>query len=1022
MVNFTPLKFFDKMKRRLTSLSLLAFLGLGTLAFAQVTGVVNDADGFPESDVEVTVKGTDKVAYTDMDGAFDIDAQIGDVLVINGKEFNVTSNTLGTLNYVDPKKQETVELGTVNILGSIKLDPTQKIGSFETIKRDDLEQTPVASVDEVLNGRVAGLNFSTGGGQPGSANVIAIRGAGSFVGTTNPLYVIDGVVVGKGDDNSGVMTSFNPLSSIDPNQIESITVLKDASSTALYGARGANGVIVVKTKRGKFNQKTKFNVATEMSIQDIAFDKAKFLNSEDFVKWGGLSFYNTGEFSSQLEAQNYFSDDVIGWDGKTNEDWTKAIQRDMSTVRTYSFSATGGSDNTSFRTGFSYYDNDPLIINSKFDRLSASLAVDHKASDRFKLGTNLNYSRVQNKTYADAGAYSNPWATRWTIIPTLPVYNADGSYNLNLLGNKDFNPVGLQKENKVGGTVNTFLASVYGDYQIIKDLSFNSQFGTQYQNLDETLYWNPYFGDGQRTNGYMYESQSQYTDWNWVNTLTYNKKFGDRHELIANAGWEYQEHIGKIRAQDKQNFILNGMYMDNASQALSISGNRIKWTQISYFGRLNYIFDGKYTVNGQVRRDANSTLGINDQAGLFWSVGGSWAMNKDLNIRFVDNLTLRANYGEIGNVPYADGWGNQYNSYSTLANTRNYGDAGVLIVDTAGNPDLKWEISKQANIGLDYSLFNGFLSGTIDAYNKRTEDAIFPVQIPSETPSSADYIMKNVGEIVNKGIEATVTVRPFRGDFNWNISANFAYNKSEVGDLIDNDAIYLEGGNKAVQSGRLFGEYYMVGWAGVDQSNGNPLFYTDETETETTSNYNEASKYFQDKSPFPKYMAGLRNDLSYKNITLSVFLSGQFEYSVIDRFSNYIYNDGAYYDINVYQEALTDSWTPQNTTASNPMQVYGNGTGSNKMSTRFLRDGDHIRLKEVKLAYSLGDKLEKSGISNLTVYVRATNLATWAFDKKLTFDPETNSNSYSYGWQGKGTYDYTSPIMRSFSVGVSVDF
>ncbi|HEY4540653.1 MAG TPA: TonB-dependent receptor plug domain-containing protein, partial [Faecalibacter sp.] len=202
------------MKRRLTSLSLLAFLGLGSLAFAQVTGVVNDADGFPESDVEVTVKGTDKVAYTDMDGAFDIDAQIGDVLVINGKEFNVTSNTLGTLNYVDPKKQETVELGTVNILGSIKLDPTQKIGSFETIKRDDLEQTPVASVDEVLNGRVAGLNFSTGGGQPGSANVIAIRGAGSFVGTTNPLYVIDGVVVGKGDDNSGVMTSFNPLSSI----------------------------------------------------------------------------------------------------------------------------------------------------------------------------------------------------------------------------------------------------------------------------------------------------------------------------------------------------------------------------------------------------------------------------------------------------------------------------------------------------------------------------------------------------------------------------------------------------------------------------------------------------------------------------------------------------------------------------------------------------------------------------------------------------------------------------------------
>lgn len=1012
------------MKRRLTSLSLLAFLGLGTLAFAQITGVVNDADGFPESDVAVTIKGTDKVVYTNLDGAFDIDAKIGDILVVNGKEFTVSSNNLGTISYIDKiKNNENIDLQTVNILGSIKIDPTQKIGSFETINRGDLETTPVASVDEVLNGRVAGLNFSTGGGQPGSANIIAIRGAGSFVGTTNPLYVIDGVVVGKGDDNSGVMTSFNPLSSIDPNQIESVTVLKDASSTALYGARGANGVIVVKTKRGKYNQKTKFNISSEMSVQDIAFDKAEFMNAEEYSKWGGLIFYNAGGFASQQAAQNYFNKDVIGWDGVTNEDWEKAIQRDMSTVKTYSFSASGGSDNTSFRTGFSYYDNDPLIIDSKFDRISASAAIDHKASDRFKMGANFNYSRVKNKTYADAGAYSNPWATRWAIIPTLPVYNTDGSYNLNLLGNKDFNPVGLQKENNVGGTVNTFLASVFGDYQITKDLSFNSQYGIQYQNLDENLYWNPNFGDGKNYNGYLLESQNQYTDWNWVNTLTYAKKFADRHDIILNAGWEYQEHVGVQRSQEKQNFILGSPVMDNASQVLSINGNRIKWTQISYFGRLNYVFDGKYTLNGQVRRDANSTLGINDRAGLFWSVGASWNAHKDLQIDFVNNLILRANYGEIGNVPYADSWANTYNSFSTLANIRNYGEEGSLTLNVAGNPDLVWETSKQFNIGLDYGLFNNVVSGSVDVYNKKTIDAIFPVEIPGETPSSPSTIMKNVGEIVNKGIETTLTVRPFsKGDFNWTISGNFAYNKSEVGDLIDNSAIYLEGGAKAIQSGRMFGEYYMVGWAGVDPTNGDPLFYTDGTKTATTNNYAEASKYFQGKSPFPKYMAGLRNDLNYKNWTLSVFLSGQFDYSVVDNFSKFVYNDGSYFDINTYKENLYDSWSETNKNASIPKQVEGNGSGSNKMSTRFLRKGDHIRLKEVKLAYSLGDKLESAGISNLTLYVRGTNLLTWAFDKDLTFDPETNSNGFSYGWQGKGAYDYTSPIMKSISVGVSIDF
>jgi len=1010
------------MKRRITSLSFLAFLGLGTLAYAQVTGVVNDADGFPESDVEITVKGTDKVVYTDLDGNFDIDAKIGDILVVNGKEFTVKSTNLGTISYNAPKKDEKIDLEMVSILGSIKIDPTQKIGSFETVKREDFEQTPVASVDEVLNGRVAGLNFSTGGGQPGSANIIAIRGVGSFVGTTNPLYVIDGVVVGKGDDNSGVMTSFNPLSSIDPNQIESVTVLKDASSTALYGARGANGVIVVKTKRGKFNQKTKFNFSTEMSIQDIAFDKAKFMNANEYSQWGGLIYYNAGGYASQLAAQTQFNKD-IQWDGVTDENWTDAIQRDVSTVRTYSFSATGGSDNTSFRTGFSYFDNDPLIIDSKFDRLSASAAIDHKASDRFKMGANFNYSRVQNKTYADAGAYSNPWQTRWAIIPTIPVYNADGSYNLNLLGNKDFNPVGLQKENKVGGTVNTFLASVFGDYEITKDLSFNSQYGIQYQNLDEMLYWNPNFGDGKNYNGYIFESQNQYTDWNWVNTLTYAKKFADRHDIILNAGWEYQEHIGIQRSQEKQNFILGNPVMNNASQVLSINGTRMKWTQISYFSRLNYVLDGKYTVNGQVRRDSNSTLGINEQTGIFWSVGASWNAHKDLNIDFVNNLILRANYGQIGNVPYADGWSNVYNSFTALGNDRNYGDEGTLLPSIAGNPDLVWESSNQLNIGLDYGLFNNLISGSVDVYNKKTSDAIFPVQIPGETPSSPSYMMKNVGEIVNKGIEAIVTVRPFtKGDFKLSISGNFAYNKSEVGDLIDNSSVYFEGGSKAIQSGRMFGEYYMVGWAGVDPTNGDPLFYKDGSKTETTNNYQEASKYFQGKSPFPKYMAGLRADMAYKNWTLSAFFSGQFDYAVYDNYAKFVYNDGSYYDVNTYKENLYDSWTPSNPNASIPKQVDGNGSGSNKMSTRFLRNGDHIRLKEVKLAYSLGDKLQNVGIDNLSLYVRGTNLITWAFDKDLTFDPETNSNGFQYGWQGKGAYDYTSPIMKSISVGVSIDF
>jgi TonB-dependent SusC/RagA subfamily outer membrane receptor len=477
------------MRRKLTSLSFLAFLGLGGLAMAQVTGVVNDANNFPEMDAEVVVKGTDKVAYTDENGKFDIDAKIGDVLIINGKEFTVTSNNLGVVkSQLNPK--DDITLGEVTILGGIKLDASQKIGSYETVKREAFENTPVASVDEVLNGRVAGLNFSTGGGQPGSANIIAIRGAGSFVGTTNPLYVIDGVIVGKGSDNAGLMTSFNPLSSIDPNQIENVTVLKDASATALYGARGANGVIVVTTKRGKFNQATRFNISSEFSIQDEAYNENKFMNSEEFVQWGGLLRYNSGLATTREEGYAYFKN-YLGWDGVTDTNWRDAVQRKTSTVKTYNFSAQGGGENTSFRAGFSYYDNDPLTLYSSFDRLSASLSVDHKASEKFKLGANVNFSTVKNKTYMDGGSFSNPWLTQWTVRPTTSVYNADGSYNVNLGGAGGHNPAAVQKYSHIQGNIATFLASVNGTYNFTKDLSFDSNFGTQYQTLNEEQWYNP---------------------------------------------------------------------------------------------------------------------------------------------------------------------------------------------------------------------------------------------------------------------------------------------------------------------------------------------------------------------------------------------------------------------------------------------------------------------------------------------------------------------------------------------------
>ncbi|STD52966.1 SusC/RagA family TonB-linked outer membrane protein [Empedobacter falsenii] len=1008
------------MRRRLTSLGLLAFLGLGTMAFAQVTGVVNDANNFPESDVEVTVKGTDKVAYTDENGNFNIDAKVGDTIIINGKEFKVTSTNLGALKYDTESKD--ISLGEVTILGGIKLDPAQKIGSYETVKKEAFENTPVASVDEVLNGRVAGLNFSTGGGQPGSANIIAIRGAGSFVGTTNPLYVIDGVVVGKGADNAGLMTSFNPLSSIDPNQIENVTVLKDASATALYGARGANGVIVVTTKRGKFNQATKFNISTDFAVQDEAYNENKYMNAQEFIQWGGLLRYNSGLATSREAGEEYFKT-YTGWDGVTDTDWRDAVQRNTSTVKTYNFSAQGGGENTSFRAGFSYYENNPLTLYSGFDRLSTSLAFDHKASEKFKLGANVNFTTVKNNTYMDGGAFSNPWLTQWTVRPITPIYNADGSYNVNLGGAGGHNPVAVQEYSHIQGNINTFLASVYGTYNFTKDLTFDTNFGAQYQTLAEEQWNNPWYGDGVSVNGRLYETDSKYFDWNWVNTLGYRKVINEVHDFQANVGMEYQEHKMKYAFAHGTDFLIAKPQMSNAGTIMTATSYDRKWIQYSYFARLNYIFNNRLTVSGQVRNDNNSTLGENNKGGWFWSAGASYNFAKDINSSAIDVLTIRGNYGELGNIPYADSWGSVYNGVSFMGVSSIYnGDKG-FIVSNVGNPDLKWETTKQLNIGLEYGFGNGLISGSVDVYRKLTTDAIFPSEISYDTPSPVNSSFTNIGEIENKGIEAILTVRPFnKGDFRWSLTANASYNKSEVGKMLDPDARYLAGGMKAIQEGREFGEYYTYGWAGVDKATGAGLYWTDETKTATTSDRTKAQQFFQGTTPFPKWMAGLRSDMSWKNITLSAFFAGSFDYQVYDSWQSYALSDGASVTYNQLSSALYDSWTPENTDASNPIQLWGNGTNSRAASSRYLKDGDFIRLKELKLAYSFGDKLKNAGIDNLTIYLKGQNLITWVFDDTLTFDPESNSNAYSYGWQGKGVFDYTSPIMKSYSIGLSIDF
>lgn len=960
---------------------------------------------------------------------------------------------------------QTKEIEEVVLIGGIKLDPAQKVGAYNTVSKANFESTPFSSVDEVLNGRVAGLNFSSASGDPGSSNLITIRGVSSLIGTPNPLYVIDGVVIGKGADNASFMESWNPLSSIDPNAIENVSVLKDASATALYGSRGANGVIIVTTKKGKYNQKTKFDFSTETGVQSRAFDKLKLMTGDEYIKYGGILMWNsqkgnglptTVSFNNLQEATQYYLDNYIPdiAPAKTNgqyTNWTKAVNRTSSVVNTYNFGASGGGGNTSFRIGATYYQNLPLVKSSQFDRISVNTAIDHKASDKLKFGLNLNYSNIKRDTYFGGRSVANPVTSTILLSPLRPIYDPNGSgayYEESWPADanemtKGTNPVAILNETGTKSSINTIIGSVNMEYQFLKNFYFTSLYGIQVQFMKELnfgLKGHPVYIGMNDTQGFLGEARTTIFDYNWVNSLSYRNVFNGRHNVQAYVGTEFQDHTYdnlfafSITQNDPRPFF---QYADE----VRTDNTFYQWKQISYFGRLNYTLDSKYTLSGQIRRDGNSTLG-DKKWGNFYSIGASWNIfNESFLPKVFSSATLRGSYGVLGNIPYADQWGNQYNQFATLRydNTIGYGGTnGYGTIFNTGNPNLVWEESKHLDFGADFGFFNDRLKFTLDYYDKLTNKAIF-YEFPAHESGGPDNYFSNSADIRNRGFEIVIDATPIRNDnFQWNINANGSYGKSKVEKssvplkTFENNTSNDSNELVAVAPGHLLGEYYTILWAGVAQVDdvandikaGDALWYTDGSRTTVTNVKTDAERVWIGKNAFPTYNIGITNEFKYKNISLSFLLSGQFDFLVQNGVHSYTIHDGRFPLRNQVADAL-NSWTDapgaENYSNVNPKATVGNTSNSRLESSRFLNKGDHIRLKETRIAYSFGKIFKNAtGISNFTVYARATNLLTFVFDKDLNYDPESTSNSYS--WLGKGRYWYASPVIKTISMGIQIGF
>lgn len=1011
--------------RRNVLLGFLFLFAVFQLAEAQVRGTVNDQDGFPVADAQVDVRGTDTSAFTDENGSFEIDAQVGDVLVVTdmlgtSKDFTVSNPEMGLLTMGAEVLQEAVILGY-----GITESDEQKTGAYVTVKSEDIEKVGSLSFDQALQGQVAGVSIGAGSGQPGAHTPIFVRGITSLTGNTMPLVVVNGVPVTT-SDMSAIAATSNPLANIDPSTIESVTVLKDAVGTSLYGSRGANGVILVTLKKGT-RSKGKFTFNTEFGVGDTAFEKDDWLDAQGHTDYFATALANGFGWSYEDAYNTAVAE--FDWDGTSNYNWRDAVRHNAISSQKYVLNYSGGSEDIRLFTSLSYNDQDGISRDANYNRISGYLGADWTVNDKMRLNFDVSVSKARQTGPTDGSAFSNPVFAGNLMSPTQPIYNEDGSYNMNLYFlNPEFNPLALQDANTTQSDFYKAIVNLGGDYDITKELNFETKFGVDYNFYDELLYWNPDFGDGNNGhplgNGYGLASQRNFNTWNWSNALKYNKTIADVHNLTLTAGTEaikynYSYVTGEGRGYPSGQ---SNPTLDNAvNPSLAVSGGA-DYSFMSYFGRLAYDFDGKFSITGNIRRDGSSRFGKDNKWGTFWGAGAAVNIHNLINSNTINELKVRGSYGTVGNAEI----GNYASKNLYRPSNGAYIGAAAGAVSQVGIQSLKWETTDQLNVGFDFGLFQNRLNGSFDYYVKNVDDLLYTRPIAASGSGLTSYWI-NDGEMKSSGIEAALTVVPVRSeDFEWSVSVNYAYNDSEIQN-VNGGAVAVRNGVKAWANGHNPTEFYTRLWAGVDQENGLPLWYTDETRTTTTSDLSLAKQVFTGKQALPVHTAGVSTSINFKGFVLSSQFSYAGGHSVYDRWG-FVYNsDGAYASLNTREEWANGAWTPENAgSATLPQVIYGGNNSSSSNSTRYLYDADNIRWRSAELGYRFGKEIlgEKIGVDNIYVYVKGYNLIVWTFDDDLWFDPETASNDTDliYGIEKMGLYDMTQPNLRQFIFGVRLDF
>jgi TonB-dependent starch-binding outer membrane protein SusC len=1013
------------MKKILLIFSMLT-LAIG-VAWAQertVSGRVTSADdGSALPGVNVLIKGTAQGTITDSDGAYRITVPAGaGTLSFSFVGFVSQDVEIGNRAVIDVRMATDVtQLSEVVVTGYAAIEKRQISGAISSVKGSAIENLPLQSFDRALQGRAAGVLVQSNNGIPGGGVNIRIRGTGSISAGNTPLYIVDGVQLNSSSNSN--FTQANPLAFLNPNDIASMEVLKDAASAAIYGAQAANGVVIITTKKGKAGKPSlNFNfytgVTQSLKLLDVLNAQEWYgLRREAYINSGSSTFVAThsalndmgrrpANFSTLTEAQLL---DIAN--GLPTYDWQEEAFT-TGKVSNYELSFSGGDDKNKYYISGSYNTQDAIIKPVNFQRGTLKVDLTNTLSNKLRMATSINLSTFeQNLPFAVSGSFLGSAAfSSSTILPHNPIYNEDGTYNTAIAGVLNHNVIAVLNQNSGINRTNQMVGNMTFTYDIIKGLSFRSLWGLDYRLLQAELYRDPRTPDGAAVRG----RNSQQSNWN-VNfisaqTLNYNKTFNNVHNLSAIGGVEYRSETNEQLTAASTGFpTYQFRTLTSGAVDESVDGFWTGYHRFGIFTQANYDYNKKYAATITVRRDGSSRFGVDNRFGLFKSVSAAWIMKEETFLKDVDFLTdlkLRASYGETGN----DDIGNfPAVALYTGGSAANYnGTPGIRPAGIA-NTSLGWETNQTVNVGVDFGLFNNRVTATVDVFKRTSKDLL--LQQPTPWLSGYDNYFANVGELVNQGIEVELnTVNLDLSGFTWKTNFNFTYIQNYVSELFG--GLKELPGNTSVRVGHSLGTLFANKFAGVNPATGRPMWY--DINGNVVYSPTAADRYILGNT-LPEIYGGLTNTFTYKGFGLDLFFNYEYGRVIIDQQVGFLRENGTRLTLNALQESYNRRWTTPGQVTNLPRPVIGGaevrGVNPNTGNSNYWK-ADFIRLKQVTFSYNFPNNLiNRVGLTRARAYVQGINL--WTYADYWGYDPEfVDPNN------GSGII----PQSKNYTVGIQLGF